>query len=262
MKKLFILVLLAFPFSSVFSFQVLVTKGKEYLKGKIESEGKESVVFVTNEGEKKTVPKNEIGLLVYKDFTEEEFQKFLLGLPSDVKPNQDSATTYLGRSRWDIIWRSAVVPGWGLVHAGETRKGIFAFSTFALFVGLEIQGHKDLEARRERYEESRDLFNAYSLGTANPDPVTLVTLQAQKEVQHLQYENAHYKSNVKLGLLFLKYFVQLGFANYYGKKWETGEIGQGFRLDIDRDYSTSAYSGSMDSNLFSQRVSLSYTFVF
>ncbi|TGL64245.1 hypothetical protein [Leptospira sarikeiensis] len=167
------------------------------------------------------------------------------------------------RSRWDIIWRSAVVPGWGLIHAGETRKGIFAFSTFAIFVALEIQGHKDLEHRNEKYEQSQDILNVYLLQFhSNPDPVTLVTLQAQKEIQHLEYENAAYKSNVKLGLLVLKYLVQLGFANYYGLKWEKGELGNGFRLDVDKDYASLPYQGANSSFASSQRYSLSYSFLF
>ncbi|PJZ49755.1 hypothetical protein [Leptospira saintgironsiae] len=176
---------------------------------------------------------------------------------------EDEQVPSSGRSRWDIIWRSAVIPGWGLLHAGETKKGIFALSTFAIFVGLEIQGHQVLEHRKEKYEQSKDVLDVYLLGfRENADPVTLVTLQGQKEIQHLEYENAAYKSQVKLGLLVLKYVVQLGFANFYGIKWEKGEIGQGLRFDVDKDYVSAPYQGAVSSSSLAQRFSLTYSFVF
>lgn len=262
MKKILLLFFLTVPAFELFSFQVLVTKNREPIRGAIESENADQVVFQSLDGNRRIFSRKEISFLIYKDVSEDEYNKILEGLAIRNPQEKDISRTIEERSRWDVVWRSAVVPGWGLYHAGEKRKAAFALGTFALFIGLEIQGHKDLESRKEKYDQSDDLLNAYLLSTRNADPFVLVSLQAQKEIQRLHYENAEYKANIKSALLAIKYLVQLGFAYYYGTKWEKGEIGSGWKFDIGRD---TAGIPQLDNGALlgvSQKYNLSYSLKF
>ncbi|RHX90763.1 hypothetical protein [Leptospira stimsonii] len=260
-KQTLLLFFFAVPAFELLSFQVLVTKESETIKGTIVSENADQVVFQSLEGNKRIYFRKDIAYLIYKDVSDEEYKKLSEGL--SIKELQNS---YLAqepqRSRWDIVWRSALIPGWGLFHAGEKRKGFFALSTFGLFIALEVQGHKDLESRKEKYDQSSDLLNAYLFSAHNSDPLILVGLQAQKEIQRLHYENAEYKANIKSFLLAIKYLVQLGFAYYYGTKWEKGEIGTGFKFEIGRD--TAGIPQIDNGSIFgvSQKYNLSYSIRF
>ncbi|TGL63402.1 hypothetical protein [Leptospira sarikeiensis] len=147
------------------------------------------------------------------------------------KKEENISAGFQDRSRWDLVWRSAVLPGWGLLHAKAYRKGIFTLGITSILLIYEYKGHKEEEEKKQNLEYSRDLFLTYSYFNSQIDPQSYLIFAGYQHKKQEDLEELQSKNDLKLGLLGLKYFLQLAYTYWYGIKWE-GENTSGFRLDI------------------------------
>ncbi|PJZ78475.1 hypothetical protein [Leptospira neocaledonica] len=141
------------------------------------------------------------------------------------------------RSRWDLVWRSAVLPGWGLLHAKEYRKGRFTMVITSVLLLSELKGHKEELERKREFEDSRNLFLTYSNFYPQPDPGMVVLLANYQHSKQDDLDGVRSRNDLRLALLGAKYILQLAYTYWRGIRWEE-ENSSGFDFNI-RTYSQS-----------------------
>jgi hypothetical protein len=67
-------------------------------------------------------------------------------------------------TKFDPVWRSAIVPGWGQYYKGETTKGIFIIGGEALLIPAGIilgnlKNNSEADALNSRTQSLRDYYN-------------------------------------------------------------------------------------------------------
>ncbi|WP_040911451.1 LA_0442/LA_0875 N-terminal domain-containing protein [Leptospira broomii] len=138
------------------------------------------------------------------------------------------------RSPWDPVWRSAVLPGWGLSHMkqnayGKTYQMVFILSALAYF-GFE----KAAQDRSSKYDSKvndillKDPLIYAQINAALPASTAQLYIQ-QDQISKLQDLNkiknqehnyssySHNALSVGLGI----YAIQLLHSYFAGKKWAT-----------------------------------------
>lgn len=158
---------------------------------------------------------------------------FLFGLTS--LHSQEQTTTVSetkDRSRWDLVWRSAVLPGWGLLHAKEYRKARLTMVITSILVLSELKGHKEEVERKEEFENARNLFIAYSNFYPQPDPGTMIFLANYQHSKQDDLEGVRSRNDLRLALLGTKYILQLAYTYWRGIQWEEGDNSSGFDFNI------------------------------
>ncbi|PJZ46396.1 hypothetical protein [Leptospira brenneri] len=155
------------------------------------------------------------------------------------------------RSRWDLVWRSALLPGWGLIHAKSYRKGIAVAGITTLLARSEYKGHLEELHEKEKYTDSQTYLQLSYLNqpSINDQNLLLIlnSLDAKKDLEKIKENN-----ETKLALLGLKYFIQLGYTYWFGISWEKGKTQSGFQFDIQRD------SFAIGQNSNAQKLMISY----
>ncbi|TGK01295.1 hypothetical protein EHQ53_08685 [Leptospira langatensis] len=164
------------------------------------------------------------------------------------------------RSRWDLVWRSAVLPGWGLIHAKAYRKGFITLAVTSALVGIEYRAHHKAEMKKEDWEDAKTLSFAYLASSPQADPQTLLGLSMIQENRHHSYEDTKQQNNLKLGLLTLKYCLQLAYTYWYGIQWEKEDLRSGLKMDLAPDASGNWERAGL--GWTSYKAALGYTFVF
>ncbi|MEI1277807.1 hypothetical protein V6Z05_05725 [Leptospira venezuelensis] len=160
---------------------------------------------------------------------------FLFGLASLNSQEQTTSPETKDRSRWDLVWRSAVLPGWGLLHAKEYRKARFTMVITSILVLSELKGHKEEVERKEEFENARNLFIAYSNFYPQPDHGTMIFLANYQHSKQDDLDGVRSRNDLRLALLGAKYILQLAYTYWRGIQWE-GDNSSGLNLNI-RTYS-------------------------
>lgn len=239
---------------NIFSDSIILKNGT-FQKGKIIGQTSEQISLQTTEGKVVEIPKNRIIKVVFRDVTNEEAlqikkeeeEKFSKLKDSEEKNRleqeeklqkerelnealekkkqeeelQNSKDTI---PRSSVLWRSAVLPGWGQYVQGRKWQGLtYSFLTIA-GLGVAYGNHQNFLNAKENYETinnpSRNLFLPnLNLSAQNPQPLLLYDLQFQNARQTL--ENAEMHRNAALGGLLLVYGLNLFDVTYFNKnpKW-------------------------------------------
>lgn len=166
------------------------------------------------------------------------------------------------RSRWDLVWRSAIVPGWGLIHAKAYRRGILTLTTTSIVLAVEYDGHREEASRKEDYHQASNTLLYYYLTAPQTNSDILLLLFAQRNSALDVYEYSRTENDLKLSLLAVKYLLQLGYSYWYGTFWEKEEVTNGFRFDLLPDSGNSPYSSASSFGYPSQKAVFSYNYVF
>lgn len=175
---------------------------------------------------------------------------------ADITPKDNlSDSKNENRSRWDLVWRSAVLPGWGLIHGKEYRKGYLVAGITTLLARSEYKGHNDEERGRETFSESQKIlqFSYLNQPTSSDQNLLLLlySLESKKDLDKIRENN-----ELKLNLLALKYIMQLGYTYWFGISWEKGTNGSGLQFDIQKD------SINLGQNVNAQKFLISYELSF
>lgn len=87
----------------------------------------------------------------------------------------------------DYLWRSAVLPGWGQIHAGDTWKGYGIMGLTILTGSYAAIRYSDSLTLQSGYDSSRNLWNGYLLGSGGNSAALLGRLYVpQSDLSALQ----------------------------------------------------------------------------
>lgn len=128
----------------IFSETILLRNGT-IITGKLKSQSiKEIVVFI--DGKEEKISKDLVFRVLYRDLSEEEAKKTMLAeidklnptekekLLSEIKDKsmmKEIEKKTIGKekveliTKWGLVWRSALVPGWGHIKAEHYKTGFF-----------------------------------------------------------------------------------------------------------------------------------------
>ena len=122
--------------------------------GKIVSQSRKNIRIRKQNGQIVTIPKTNVRRVIFGKVPEKkpEEKKPEEKPPEEKKPETnipENNTSSAGPSRWDVMWRAAVLPGWGHYHAGKSAYGFGiggAFFASAGFTGYAVSNASTLEA--------------------------------------------------------------------------------------------------------------------
>lgn len=123
------------------------------------------------------------------------------------------------RNRLEVLWRSAVLPGWGQIYAQRKVKGIFFASAFATAVGYYLYRDLDFLNQEKKYKNLRG--NIY-------DPAFRKEFLNQRE----KYLTSASAQNVAFWILLGTYTANLVDAYFFNGPYESfGKIQLVLRAD-------------------------------
>lgn len=188
---------------------------------------KQELAYLKEERDK--IQKKQEKEKIYKDATTKELNKLGVRtrrLEKFLKMDESQVEYYKRkRSKWDLVKRSAVFPGWGHDYAKMEKTGDFyrfTFLTSLLFGGLATL---DVDSQKNKLKVERDdklltyglLFggsNVSSLGFLFMQPISTYN----KKIANLELEER--LGNILLGGALGIYIVQVVHAYITGVKWE------------------------------------------
>ncbi|MBE7412147.1 MAG: hypothetical protein L6Q54_09130 [Leptospiraceae bacterium] len=204
-------------------------------KTEVSSDGKNLKIFVNLKNSKPGAydlilenPKNKISkktkfFLVQSGEKLTKEEEKLLAQESKVEETDPSkATVNYKKSFWGAMWRSAILPGWGLIYGGEETKGyaymgLFAASILNVYVKRKEAVRQGRLYTDKQYEDyAGQIFP--SIATNYPWPVGL-TLHNYHQSQYSQYKNRYNESlRIAGGLYLLQFIHSLYSARNYDKR--------------------------------------------
>ncbi|WCL50537.1 LA_0442/LA_0875 N-terminal domain-containing protein [Leptospira sp. GIMC2001] len=136
------------------------------------------------------------------------------------------------RSKWSIVWRSAVLPSWGLYHAKRPVAGTIYTGLFYTSILFAMTARsKALDAKSE-YDTATLIYQATrpsadQLG-ANPD-IGAYFIQDTFSSTYVNETKDKFKasvnqSNAAVGVVGLIYFIQLAHSYFAGVTWVEEEF--------------------------------------
>ncbi|MCB1189084.1 MAG: hypothetical protein H7A23_22880 [Leptospiraceae bacterium] len=223
------------------------------------------------EMERKKLQEKEAKEKVYKDSVTKELNKQSARtrrLEKFLKMDETQVEYYgRKRSRWDIVKRSAVFPGWGHDYAREEKAGDFyrfTFLTTLLFGGLATL---DVESKRDQYKVQRNdklITNGLLFGS-NSSLSGFMLWQPiasyNKKMEALSLEEK--MGNIMLAGTVGIYIIQLTHAYFTGVEWEKTKPRNYSNL-LERGFYFSFY-GSASPNTTASKQStfvMGYSFIF
>lgn len=149
--------------SSIFA-DTLVYRNGTFAYGKVISQDTEVVEFQTEEGKFLKVEKKRILKVFFQKLNAQEVQQFVKTEQEKQKPTKTSnqkqpENLEAPPSRWSYVWRSAVLPGFGQYHAGETKMGIGIGILFFLSAGYAYTEQEKYTSAQQDYVQTTLLSN-------------------------------------------------------------------------------------------------------
>ncbi|MCC5813447.1 MAG: hypothetical protein JJT78_01710 [Leptospira sp.] len=279
--RLSIILLTLFMASSVFSAQSVILKSGKTIKGQVIGQNESGLTVKQTDGTTTTIPKKQILKVVYKDVTADEEKKIraeeekklavkeaaekkkreeaekkkqaeeeakrLAEEKKREKEKKDTSTAdesiAIGdRSRWDIVWRSAVLPSWGMFHAERNVTGSIYSGLFWGTLLYSFQLRNEATSAKSGYDQATLLYQATRpdlssfIGPGGIDSTGFL-IQDQVFSQYVGDAKSQFKAktnqyNGALGLSALLYIIQLSHSYFVGVDWEEG-LGDSARGGFD-----------------------------
>ncbi len=198
--------------------------------------GSNSVYIVFKDGSVQVVAKSEVQSLMRAEVKWKEEEK------TPVKPiAENPVTPSVGppsaqdmglRSQWSLVWRSALLPGWGQIHAGRTATGIAGIGAFALAGIYALSQRQNMLAAKAEYQDNVSTY--FAIGAALQPSLSFNFAYVNAAVNgaaFAQYDRAS-KSYSNGAMLFaLVYAMQAAHAYIVGVDWvnETSPTAMGPR---------------------------------
>ncbi|MCB1325635.1 MAG: hypothetical protein KDK35_10430 [Leptospiraceae bacterium] len=184
-------------------------------------------------------------------------------LPPDEPGSEESGL----RSPFDLVWRSAVFPGWGHVHAGQSTTGIVYGALFwsaAILAAVEYGAVADAKAAYEQ-ESTNAFLVVAAVGQSGGTGLLLYSLSANNAAFD-SYSREASRFAVSAGALALVYAFQLAHAYYSGVDWVnaglvTPEGEQSWNLELRPEHPDSAIARPASSR-FGQRLAVTWSLQF
>ncbi|RHX89677.1 LA_0442/LA_0875 N-terminal domain-containing protein [Leptospira stimsonii] len=256
----FLLIVLFFFSQSIWSAQTILLKNGTSLKGDVTGQNEKNITVRLTDGSVKTISKKTILKVVYRDVNEEEAtrirqeeeKKLKEAKSADEKKQiEDEAIVakpdFKGprsgdRNRWNLVWRSAVLPGWG--HYKAERKNtayVYGALFWTGFVATYVAAQKVTQTKAD-YDQAS--LNAQVFGGNSP----LLAGQILTNGKRDDYKKAiddYQKISTATVILYL---IQLGHVYYTGISWEDEDVAltpqgtilkKGLQMDSMREFPSS-----------------------
>lgn len=166
------------------------------------------------------------------------------------------------RNRWSLVWRSALLPGWGHYKA-ERKKTAYVYG--ALFgTGLAATFFSAQKVTQSKADYDQASLNAQILGGSSPFLAGQILTNGKRD-DYKKAVDDYQKISTATAVVYL---IQLVHVYYTGISWEEEEVAQtpqgsilkkGFQMDSMRDFNSSQ-TGSTSS--FGWRAEAKYNWFF
>lgn len=220
-KQQLLLFVFCISLNSLFSETVILIH-EEVIRGKVNSQDAISLKMTDEKGKERVFPKTEILKVIYRDVTDKaELDKII----KEEKEKKGIKTTkFEKRDKKQIIWRSALLPGWGQWKAGKKKYTYITVGAF-LLAGAYVSGRRSAAISEQASYDQTSLgigiltFNNIqnSSGQAQ-NQILLNVLINQSLFTPVETSIANY--NNSLAIFGIIYLAQLTHSYYIGKAWE------------------------------------------
>lgn len=163
------------------------------------------------------------------------------------------------RSEWDLVWRSAVLPSWGLFHGERTIAGSIYTGLFWGTLLFTYQTRNKALSAKADYDNSVLLYQV-----ARPNPINFITasgvnitgyftqdfiLSNRVESSKNNYRRSINQYNASVGVLGLIYIIQIIHTYVSASEWVLEEF-------YDEDMKLSFYFNNYYDTLYSNNLEL------
>ncbi|XDD48873.1 hypothetical protein AB3N59_10510 [Leptospira sp. WS92.C1] len=259
----FILLILSQP---IWSSQTILLKNGTSVKGDVIGQNEKNITVRTSDGSNKVFSKRSILKVIYRDVNEEEAKRIRLEEENKIKAAKTveekkqieeeaivakpESKTFGTRNRWSLVWRSAVLPGWGHWKGERKKTSIFYGSLFWGGISATLSAASKVSKAKSAYDDAS--LNAQLIVSGNLIFGELIVSgkrsEYKKSIQDYQ--------NVAAATVLI-YLLQLTHVYFSGITWEQEEVAvspegsflkKGIQLDSMREsnpihYHTSAMLG-------------------
>lgn len=256
---------------SLLSEQIILLKNGTSIRANVTSQNEKNIIIRTKDGNVQILSKKGVLKVIYKDVNEEEAKRIRreeeikiqeAKSAEDKRKIEDEApveTKTIGnRTRWNLVWRSAVFPGWGHYKADRKKIGIVYVSFFWFGAMLTLIASDRIEEKKNEYENSARIgqFSDYAL--IREMIVHEKRSEYKKSIDDYQ--------NLAIGTA-LVYLIQLTHSYFTGIDWEKEEIaitpqGSILRKGIQLDSLRETNFLNSESRVFGWKAEIQYNWFF
>lgn len=228
LRILFYLTLLLSPVFLFAEQTILLRKGGKVV-GDVVAQN-EKTITVQSESGRKVLNKREILKIIYKDISKEEENRIRKEEEKKIQENPqvveeplvipaEPAKTEPSRSRWSVVWRSAIVPGWGQWYAGNKKEALVTGALFLGAVGYGASSRQAAESAKSSYDSA--VFLSGPVGTSIlGGGVANLILITEVPSSRANYESSIQTYNSSVYALGAVYLAQLVRSYFVGRSWE------------------------------------------
>ncbi|TGK13931.1 hypothetical protein EHO60_00845 [Leptospira fletcheri] len=230
------LILLLFS-SQLIAVQSILLRNGSTVKGTVITQNEKNIQVKGEDGRLVTIPKKSILKVIYKEVTKEEEKKIRqeeekkiqnIQQPQSAQeeipviPEVPQEPVFVPppkptRSRWSLVWRSAVLPGWGHIYADRKKTGWIYGGTFAVALGYSIISAEHAKSAKSSYDQAT--FNSALIFGNSPIGLGRFNLEGQRS----EYQKDVKQYNQSLAILGTVYLVQLVHSYFTGGTWAAEE---------------------------------------
>ncbi|MCH1910696.1 hypothetical protein L9Z41_16450 [Leptospira noguchii] len=262
------LFLLSFP---LLSQQIILLKNGTSIRANVTSQNEKNIIIRTKDGNVQILSKKGVLKVIYKDVNEEEAKRIRKEEEikiQEAKPAEDKRkiedevpveTKATGnRTRWNLVWRSAVFPGWGHYKANRKKIGIVYTSFFWSGVILTLIASDRIGGKKTEYENSARIGQVSDYALIREMIVHEKRSEYKKSIDDYQ--------NLAMGTV-LVYLIQLTHSYFTGIDWEKEEIaitpqGSILRKGIQLDSIRETNFLNSESRVFGWKAEIQYNWFF
>lgn len=163
-----------------------------------------------------------------------ESEKDILAKKSKEEELREKARREGTRKVTDVLWRSAVLPGWGFFHADRKVTGAVYSGLFTTSLLYALATRSKVDSAKSEYEDASLYYQV-----ARPDPVNFLTadgfnfgsyyLVDTYATEYVKGKKNDFKGlsnryNGALGLALIVYITQLTHTYFMGQDWVEEEF--------------------------------------
>ncbi|WP_061235029.1 LA_0442/LA_0875 N-terminal domain-containing protein [Leptospira weilii] len=226
-----IVILFMLPSFSLWSAETILLKDGASIKGKVTGQNEKIITIRMENGSVQTLSKNGVLKVIYKDVSEEEAKRIRKEEEAKIRESKSTGDkkkikkdtilskseirNFRTRSRWDLIWRSAVLPGWGHYKINHKKIGIFYGALFWGGIVLTVLSTEEIERKKSEYKD------AALIGQISENLLIREAILNGKRSEYKKSVDEY--ENIVIGTVLI-YFIQLTHSYFTGVNWEKEKI--------------------------------------
>lgn len=226
--KFIIFVVVCFLQKNTISAETVILRSHEVIQGRVIFQDVNILRIIDDSGKSLDLDKNEILKVSYRDVKDaKEIKQIIEEEEKKLPPaKRKKPVAVEKRSKWSIVWRSALVPGWGQWKADKKLYATIAFGGTLLTAAYTISKYTEFQSAESSYDSKMQVVGILTLGgsriTGNPlagqSGFLLSIYFANSFFQ--PYSQAQIGGNNAIQTLAVVYVVQLFHSFMIGNNWE------------------------------------------